>query len=397
MLQEVYPYLILLFIGYLVYTLDQKKEAFPAPPVLVLIGLALSVIPVFSQLAISEEFIYHVMLPALLFVSAYQFPTSMLNRYKSMIICLSTFGIAAAILLTGIAIYATAGFFISLSFAAAILIAAILTPTDPVSVVNILSADLNDELVTSVVEGESMINDGTSIVAFTLILSWYTQQQPPGFLEAGTELLFVSLGGVAIGFIGGWLFSQAVHFTHEQSYQIMLSIVLAYAVFLLAEAVHVSGVLAVVTAGLVLSHTFYQSKKEAHFREALDGFWEILELSILSLLFLFIGILAAPSLLHSYWVLAGILFIYMVVLRWATVEGVLMLAPSKHSSSRKERFLISISGVKGAISVYLILKVQEAGGSASEVIVAISFSIIILSLLVQSFAIHPVAKYMERK
>ncbi|WP_160058217.1 cation:proton antiporter [Alkalicoccus saliphilus] len=397
MLQEAYPYLILLFIGYLVYTLDKKKETFPAPPMLVLIGLALSVIPIFSQLTISEEFIYHVMLPALLFVSAYQFPVSMLNRYKSMIISLSTIGIIVAILLTGLTIYAAAGFFVSLSFAAALLIAVILTPTDPVSVVNILSADLNDELVTSVVEGESMINDGTSIVAFTLILSWYTHQQPPGFVEAGTELLYVSLGGIAIGLAGGWLFSQAVHFTHEQSYQIMLSIILAYAVFFLAEAVHVSGVLAVVTAGLVLSRTFYQSKKETHFREALDDFWEILELSILSLLFLMIGILAAPTLLHSYWLLVVILFLFMLLFRWITVEGVLLLTPSRHPSSRKERFLISISGVKGAISVYLILKVQETGGSGSEIITAISFSIIILSLLLQSFAIHPLAKYIVKK
>lgn len=392
---ELAPYLILLFIGYLVYTFDQKKEVFPAPPVLVFIGLLLSLFPFFRDMAITGDLIYHAMLPALLFISAYQFPVRDLRRYGGMIALLSTAGIASVILLTGIAVYFIGGLFVSISFLAALLVAAVLTPTDPVSVVQILSKDLNDELVTGVVEGESMINDGTSIVAFTLVLGWY-MQSPPSAWEGVLQLLSVSLGGIFIGALGGWIFTRAVHFTHEQNYQIMLSIVLAYAVFLAAEAVHVSGVLAVVTAGLMLSHVLSSSAKESHFRESLDGFWSIIELSILSLLFLFIGIIAAPYLLHSYWFAAVLIFAVSLLIRWTVIELTLRPAFYRHQPTKKERFLISISGVKGAISVYLILEIQEYSGGAIELVTTLSFSLIILSLLLQSFAIHPFAVKMNR-
>lgn len=390
------PYLILLFIGYLVYTFDHKKNIFPAPPILVFIGLGLSFFPIFRELNVTAELIYHVLLPGLLFISAYQFPVRDLRRYGGMILLLSTFGLTAAIILTGAAIYFIGDWFFSIPFIAAILIASILTPTDPVSVVQILSKDLNDELVTGVVEGESMINDGTSIVAFSLLLSWYVQT-PPSLLEGLSQFLYVFAGGILIGAAGGWLFSQAVHFTHEQRYQIMLSIILTYTVFIAAEALYVSGVLAVVTAGLILSHTLSSSEKEAHFREALNGFWDIIELSILSLLFLFIGIVAAPYLLHSYWPAAVIIFIVSLFIRWAVIECSLRIPLSRHRPTIKERFLISIAGVKGAVSVYLILEVQEQSGGSIELITMISFSLVILSLLLQSFAIHPFALKMSRR
>jgi monovalent cation:H+ antiporter, CPA1 family len=393
---EMAPYLILLFIGYLVYTLDYKKENLPVSPILVFIGLGLSFLPAYRDITITADFLYHALLPGLLFVSAYQFPIKYMKKYASVIAVLGTAGILATVILSGLAVYWIAQPFATITFIAAMLIAAILIPTDPVSVVQILSKDLNDELVTNVVEGESLLNDGTSIVVFTFLFTWYSTA-PQGAVEGLSQFLYVSLGGIGIGAAGGWLFGRAVHFTHNRTYQIMLSIIVAYAVFLSAEAVHVSGVLASVFAGLMLSATFSKTDKESHFRESLDSFWEVVEVSILSLLFLLIGIVAAPYLFHQLWTAVIILFTAILLIRWFTVETMLRFIPFEHQSTFKERFLISISGVKGAISVYLLLKLETISGQEVDFISQISFSLIVLSLMLQSLAIHPIAMRMNKK
>ncbi|SES15155.1 cation:proton antiporter [Salisediminibacterium halotolerans] len=388
------PYIFLLFIGYIVYTFDRHKEVIPVPPVLVFIGIVLSFIPFFQAVDVTADLIYHVMLPAILFVSAYEFPIEKLKRYAGNIFVLGTIGMLATVVVTGLFIFSSLSFFLSLPLLAAFLIAAVLVPTDPVSVVQILSKDLNDELVTTTVEGESMLNDGTSIVVFTFILQAYLGSAMT-LPQAALELLFVSAGGIAVGAAGGWLYNKAVPLTHERLYQVMLSIILVYGVFLTAEAVHVSGVLAVISTGLIVSLTFSRSHREDHFRESLDGFWKTIEISVLSLLFLLIGITAAPYLVHSYWLAVVILFIITLFTRWLVVAGLLSLLPLNPSPTNKESFLISLTGVKGAVSVYFILKMQEQTASDTELITAIAFSAVILSLIVQSLVIHPAALKMR--
>ncbi|WP_181186147.1 cation:proton antiporter [Alkalicoccus urumqiensis] len=393
---DIVPYIILLFIGYLVFTLDKHKELLPAPPLLAGVGIVLSFIPAFSGLSITADTIYHVLLPGLLFVGAYQFRASLFRRYAGSILSLSTLGIVLTIGLAGSVIYFIAGPAASVTFSGAMLLAAVFIPTDPVSVIQILSRDMNDELVVSVVEGESMINDGTSIVAFTLLLGWYTSSEQT-IMTGLLELFLATIAATALGLAAGWLFSKAVHITHDRQYQIMLSIVVAYAVFLGAEALHMSGVIAVVCAGLVLSHTFEVSEKEDHFREALDGFWGVAEASILSILFLFIGIAAAPFLTHGLWLICAAIFLVTVAARWLVAEGLLRFLPITHRAEPMERFLISISGVKGAISIYLILKLQEESAPNIDILTSISFTVVLLSLLVQSVAIHPAAAKMAKK
>ncbi|PTL39684.1 sodium:proton antiporter [Alkalicoccus saliphilus] len=393
---ESLPYLILLFIGYLVYTLDHHKEDLPVPSILVIIGIFLSFIPFFSGVAITADILYEIFLPALLFTGAYQFSPARLKKYAAGITILGTAGLAATIFLSGWAIYLIMQPFAAVPLLAAFLIAAILTPTDPVSVMQILSQDLNDELVTTIVEGESLLNDGTSVVAFAFLFSWYTGSTP-GMMEGTVQFAVVSGGGILVGLAGGWLFSRAVHVTHERYYQIMLSIVVAYTVFYTAEFVQVSGVLAVVFAGLVLSSTFSRSAKERHFREALDGFWKVVEVSFLSILFLMIGIAASSYLFHEYWLLAAAIFVVLLALRTAVVSTCSAVLPPIESINWKEQLLISISGVKGVVSVYLILKLESLASAEMDILLSISFSAVILSLLLQSIAIHPAAIKLKKR
>ncbi|RKL67372.1 sodium:proton antiporter [Salipaludibacillus neizhouensis] len=385
--------IVLLFIGYIIFAIDKKQEDLPVPPILVIIGIGLFFVPFFSEVEVTKEMIYHVFLPALLFISAYQFPFADLKKHAGIITFLATAGTLLMVVILGGIIYAVSLPFISLSFVGAMLIASILTPSDPVSVVSVLKKSAKDNLIADVVEGESLLNDGTSIVIFTCILGIFMQTQSLSPVAFVGDFLYVSLGGVAIGLVFGWLFSQAIHFTHHKEYQVMLSIILAYGSFHIAEHFGVSGVLATVFAGIVLSFEFGNLIKEKHFREALDGFWGIVEISILSILFLVIGIVSADYLFFDYWGLAIIIFIASLLVRFLIITGSTQLIPAWNKKvSLKESVLISWSGLKGSVSIFLILSLQVGSSQEIDVIISITFAVVLMSLIIQSIGVHPLAK-----
>ncbi|MFC3418039.1 cation:proton antiporter [Salinicoccus hispanicus] len=385
--------IILLFIGYIIFTIDKKQENFPVPVILVGIGIGLSFIPYFSDIQVTERTIYHVFLPALLFTSAYQFSASEFKKNAGIIIFLATIGIMLTVGLLGALVYLVSGPFVSMSFLGALVIASILTPTDPVSVVSIIQKAAGDDTIADVVEGESLLNDGTSIVIFSTLSGMLVQSQSAGIFSFFGQFLLVSLGGVALGVIFGWLISKAVYFTHHKQYHVMLSIVLAYGIFNIAEAIHVSGVLATVSAGVMLSFEFATSEKEEEFKENLDGFWTIVEPSILTLLFLLIGIEAKEFLAFGAWGFAFIIFALSVIVRFIIVMGTTQAFPKWHDKiSWRESTVITWGGLKGSMSIYLILNLYSMNSGQQDMIVSLSFAAVLVSLVVQSMGVSPLAK-----
>ncbi|MFC4402497.1 cation:proton antiporter [Gracilibacillus xinjiangensis] len=379
--------IILLAIGYIVYTIDKKKDDFPVPTILILLGVGLAFIPYFDSAQLTEYTIYHVFLPALLFVSAYQFPIKDLRKNASIILSLATIGIILNVLFLGYLISLIS----PLSFVQSALVAAILTPTDPVSVVSVIKKATGNEQIASMVDGESMLNDGTSIVLFTTLLSVATREKGFSFTSFLGDFLLVSIGGAVIGLILGYLVSKIVHYSHHRNYQLMLSIILAYGSFLIAEAAGVSGVLATVASGMMISFEYGRAVKEDHFRESLDGFWEIAEGSLLSILFLVIGIELTDYMQINYWLYAGIIFVLMILVRFITTYAVSKVF---HPLSWRYTTILSWAGLKGSMSVFLILTLhaKSASGIHSDWIVGVSFTVILLSLTIQSLTMAPLSR-----
>lgn len=390
--------ILLLFIGYFVFTIDKKQKNFPVPMVLLLIGIALSFIPYFSDITVSHTLIYEIFLPALLFISAYQFPFKHLKEHLGIVVTLSTVGLLLTATLLGGGIYLIIDPFVSISFISALLIASLLTPTDPVSVVSILKKSANNPKIADVVEGESMANDGTSIVFFTVLTAIYTGEHSFSFATFVVEFLKVSLGGVAIGIVFGWLVSRAVHLTSHRQYQVMLSIVLAYGSFLIAEHLGVSGVLASVGAGVMLSWEFNHTIKESHYREYLNSFWEVIEPTILSLIFLLIGVHTTNYLDGSVWLPAFIIFVLSIVVRFLVLYGIIVVFPQwKNQYDWKEVSLISWSGIRGTMTVALLLSFEAKAGGDGQTIITLTFSVVLLSLIIQSVSIYPLSTMFQGK
>ncbi|GAB4074204.1 sodium:proton antiporter [Barrientosiimonas marina] len=390
--------ILLLLIGYLIYTLDRKESYIPAPVVLVLTGIILSFIPYFDSIQVTSDLIYYILLPGLLFTSAYRFSSKLFRENAGMITFLATFGIIATVAILGSVIYVMSGAFVSISFAGALVVAAILTPTDPISVVTILKKSGGSPKIANVVEGESLINDGTSIVIFTFLSGMLLGDQSLTVMNFLRDFLVVSIGGVLIGIIFGWLMSKAVHITHNREYQVMLSIILAYGVFNLAEKIGVSGVLATVFAGIMLSFEYGRTIQENHLKEKLNGFWSIAELTILALLFLLIGIQSSEYLAFNAWGFAFAIFAVSLIIRFAIISGTLQLFPSwRHHVTWREPIVLTWSGLKGSMSVFLILELQSRSAGEYNLILSLAFAAVLISLIVQSLGITPLTKALASK
>jgi len=390
--------IILLAIGYAIFTIHKKQENFPVPVVLLITGIGLSFIPYFSEVHVLEAIIYNVFLPGLLFTSAYQFSTSALRKNAAIIAVLSTIGIILTAGLMSIVIYYVGGLFFSITIMGALVVASILTPTDPVSVVAILKKSSPDKSIASIVDGESLINDGTSIVLFSVVSAMYIDHQSFGFWAILGDFSYVSIGGIGLGIFVGWLFSKAIHITHHRDYQVMLSIIIAYGVFQLAESLGFSGVLATVAAGIMLSWEFSNTNKEDHYYDSLSGFWGVVEPTLLSLLFLLIGIVATDYLTTTNWLLAIVVFIATIILRFFVVSFIMQLIKdSRKLKDWKKSFLISWSGIRGSMSVFLLLTLSASNNGDFDHLISLGFSVVILSLIVQSIGIYPISKWLVDK
>ncbi|MCP3027696.1 sodium:proton antiporter [Halobacillus sp. A5] len=386
-------FILLIFIGYIVFTIDRKQENVPVPTILVVLGIGLSLLPYFASIEVTKDMIYHIFLPPLLFSSAYRFPSKGFKENAGIIGFLASAGIILTVILLGASIFALSGPFLSLSFVGALMIAAILTPTDPVSVTSILKNSTGNEKIADVVEGESLINDGTSIVIFTVLAGMLTNGESFAPLSFLGEFLLVSLGGAVIGALVGWLLSKAVHFTHNREYQVMLSVVVAFGVFNLAEYLHVSGVLATVFAGILLSFEFGRTIKENDLRDKLDGFWNVIELTVLALIFLLIGIQSAQHLVFDGWGFAIIIFLLSLILRFLIIFSTTQFFPHwRHRINWRESILLTWSGLKGTMSIYLILDLQSKGGGDVDMILSLGFAAVLISLIIQSLGIYPLSK-----
>ncbi|RCW72037.1 cation:proton antiporter [Saliterribacillus persicus] len=389
----------LLLIGYIVFSIDKKQENFPVPTILVGIGVGLAFLPIFDQINVSDKMIYEYMLPPLLFISAYQFPIAAFRKNAKTIIFLATIGLITTVAILGGFVYLSSFLFTPISFLAALVLASMLTPTDPVSVVSIMKKSSGNEKQAHIVEGESMLNDGTSIVIFSVLAGMLTNQETFSVLSFFGEFFYVSLGGILVGILLGFITSKIVHYSHNREYQVMLSVIVAYGSFMLAEHFHVSGVLATVSVGLMLSFEHGRAIKEDHFRDSLDGFWGIIELSILGLLFLLIGIEAKDYLFFNGWLFAFLIFAFTIIIRFAIILGTMhTFSHASAKSSWKESGILTWAGLKGSMSIFLILSLQvkENGNEEISWIISVAFVVVLLSLFLQSLTLSPLSKSLFR-
>ena len=362
----------------------------PYPILLVLGGLVLGVVPGMPEFELQPEVVFFGVLPPLLYISA--FFTSLRDLRATMKpIGLLAVGLVVATTL-GVAVIAHA-FIAGLSWPSAFVLGAIVSPTDPLAATSIARRFGVPRKLVTIVEGESLVNDGTGLVAYRVAVAAVVAGSFSAFYAGGLFVVSVG-GGIGVGLAVGWIVRQIRRRLDNPPAEITISLLTGYIAFIPAELMGVSAVLAAVTAGVYLGwHT--PELTNAQVRLQATGVWEIVQYLLNALLFVLIG-LQLPVVLdalgdYSTATLVGYAALVsgaVIVLRFAWVFAVLQ-APkwiARRMSSWRGAVFVSWAGMRGAVSLAaaLALPLRTDDGDpfpGRDLILFLTFAVILVTLV----------------
>ena len=301
---------------------------------------------------------------------------------------LVTIGVALTVVLIGTLTHWLVGF----SWADGMLLGAILAATDPIAVITLLRRIKAPGGLSALLEGESLLNDGTGVAAFSAVLGTIISGSP-SVVDAGLRFLELTVVGAAIGLAVGFAGLALLRFAEDAPLEILATLVIAYGSYLLADIFHASGIVAVVVAGIVVAR--YGARIGRLHGPQLLGFWNLLAFVLNAMLFILVGA-ALPA-----WQLvpvAGLViatFVIMLVTRALPVYSLLAIAASRPPPIPWPwRHLTWWAGLRGALAVALALSVAATPGVDSRVSV-VAYGVVLLSLFVQGGLIVPVTRALR--
>ena len=383
----------------------------PYPVFLVLGGLLIGFVPGLPTVEISPEIIFLVFLPPLLNYAAFFSSPRDLRRHLGSLLALAI----GLVLFTTVVIALIAHALIGLPWAAAFVLGAILAPTDPVAAEAIFRRLGVPGRVSTIVGGESLVNDGTGLVAYRLAVAAVVTGAF-SLWEAGLDFLLVGGGGLILGLILARMVLPWWKRVRDPSIFIALSVLTPYAVYVLAEEVlHVSGVLAVVSYGLYRGWRDPSLFPDASTRIQNISFWNMLVFLLESLLFVLVG-QQLPAILEglSEYSVAQVL-IY-AVLVYAALVGTRFFwffsMPYLHPvfdrllrnrylrAPWQERLVMVWSGMRGAVSLAAALAiplVTDTGAAfpGRDLILFLTFSAILATLVLQGLTLGPLIGWLR--
>jgi CPA1 family monovalent cation:H+ antiporter len=376
---------VLLLVIALVAILVERLRI-PYTVALVIVGLAISIIrPI--EVNLTPELILALFVPPLVFEAAYHLNPIELRHNLPRILLLAVPGV---ILTTAIV-----GFLLAVSGAVALPVAltfgALIAATDPIAIIALFRTLGVPKRLSVLVEGESLLNDGTAIVAFSLMLGIALTGS---FSLIGSLLDFIRVvaGGLAVGLALGWLVAQLIARIDDHLIEATLTTVLAFGAYLLAEELHFSGVLAVVAAGLVNGNLGTRGMSPTT-QIILSNLWEYIAFLVNSLVFLLIGLQVKIPTLAAAWQPILLAIFAVLAARAIVVYGLDHLVKRWMTPIPTSwQHILAWGGLRGAISLALALSLPARLGTDRELLIAMTFGVVLFTLFVQGTTIDPLLR-----
>ena len=381
-------FLLVLCVSLSVATIPRISGLFRRIPytlMLVITGLGLAFFDI-RLVNLSPGLILSIFLPPLLFEAAWNLRWSNVKQQFVPITLYAVFGVLASIL--GIVFGLTQ--FAGLSLASALLIGACLSATDPVSVVALFRELGVDKQLSTVMEGESLFNDGMAVVAFGFLLGFTLGEVDLSIQPILTELIVVVGVGVGIGLLIGFAISYLTQRFDLPLVEQSLTLVAAYGAYLLAEEFGGSGVIATVTTGLILGNFGSRIGMNPRTRVIVSEFWEFLAFFVNSIVFLLIGDQIRFEVLGENLGAIAVTVIAMTIARAIFIYGLGSLSNLlvKSQLTIPEQTVLWCGGLRGSVSIALALSVPVALSERPEIISTV-FGAVLFTLLVQGLLIKP--------
>jgi CPA1 family monovalent cation:H+ antiporter len=330
------------------------------------------------------------MLAFLLFAGASQVSLAELRKRLLAIASLATLGVLASTLIVGFGLwFAASALGLGLTLPWAFVFGALISPTDPIAVLAAVKAGNLSKTLEAVLQGEALFNDGVGIVVFSAALMIASAGAGLNVPEAVLTVGIEALGGLALGGATAWVVTRAMREIDDYGVEVGLTIALAAGAYALANALHLSGAIAVVVAGLIVGDQKGRQTMSAHTERYLRGFWALVDEVLNALLFLLLGLelLVIPFdiRLAGLWAAAILL---VLVARFVVV----LPAGAWFGLKQKERgatVLLGWGGLHGALSLALALSIPAE--SSRAVILSVTFAVVIFSVVVQGLTFGPLS------
>ena len=374
---------LLLFVACIVAMLSRRLRL-PYSVGLVAAGVALSVAPLSSEVPLSRELIFNLLLPPLVFEAALQLEWTRFSRELPLTATLAFFGVPIAAAIIAAAMHFAAGW----SWIGAGLFGMLIAATDPVSVIATFKEQKADARLSMVVESESLLNDGAAAVGFAILVGIAAgQDATPGALLS--SLVWTVLGALLAGAIVAGIILLVAGRTEDHLVEITLTTIAAFASFMLAEHFHASGVLATLTTGLIVGNVGWRGAISEGARDHVTSYWEYVAFLANSVIFLVIGIHEThqPFALLS-WPIAIALTATLLARLLSIIPLALLFQRSRLRIDRRFKAVLVWGGLRGALALALALAVPQVVPERLEIIVT-AFAIVAFSVFVQGLTIPP--------
>lgn len=330
------------------------------------------------------------MLAFLLFAGAMQVDLAELRRRRLSVWTLATLGVVASTAIVGAGLWLAArALGLELDLAWACVFGALISPTDPIAVLAAVREGKLSKVLEVVLQGEALFNDGVGIVVFTAALAIATRGAAISPLATVGEVALQAAGGLVLGIVAGALVIRAIRAIDDYAAEVTLSLALATGAYAIAQAIGVSGPIAVVAAGLLMGDSGLRTAMSETTQRYVRGFWTLVDEVLNGLLFLLLGleVLVIPfdARLAGLWAAALALVLaarFAVVMPWGAYFQL-------RQNQRHAGLVLAWGGLHGALSLAMALSVPA--GPAQGLILSATFAVVIFSVVVQGLTFGKVA------
>ncbi|SDQ40469.1 sodium/proton antiporter, CPA1 family [Chryseobacterium soldanellicola] len=348
-----------------------------------------------NKLMISIDFtevLMGAMLNFLLFAGGIHINIDDLKEHFRPVVLFSTVGVVISTFVVGFGMFYLLPLVgLQLPFIYCLVFGALISPTDPVAVLSILKQANVSKALETKIAGESLFNDGMAVVVFTVILQLAIGNEVDLGLESiGLLLIKEAGGGLLLGVVLGWVTSRLMREVDDYIISVLVTLSVVMGGYLIARQMHISGPLTMVAAGLFMGNFNVKFKMKSITQDYLIKFWELIDEILNAVLFLFIGFeLLMIKDLKDY-MIPGLVAIAVVLLaRFISIWTPIKLMSLRTTFSPQTVKVLFWGGIRGGVSIALAMSIPK--GEYSNVILSITYCVVVFSIVVQGLTIAKVA------
>ncbi|MFD0761756.1 cation:proton antiporter [Lutibacter aestuarii] len=339
-----------------------------------------------------------VMLSFLLFAGALHTNFQQLKIQRKPILTFATFSTITSTFLVGVLVYFLLQMLtLEVDFIYCLLFGALISPTDPIAVLGILKQVGAPKNLETKIVGESLFNDGVGVVVFLTIYQIAKGGGDVTFMHVAEMFLVEVIGGIGLGFLLGWITYKLLKSIDDYDVEVIITIAAVMGGTVLAQYLHLSAPLAMVTAGLIVGHdTVRQTTMSKTTEQYVDKFWELIDILLNTILFVMIGMEILILTYNHQYILAGIFCVPTLLLaRYLSLMLPIKLFAKKLDFVPNTNLIMTWGGLRGGISIALALSLTSE--MHRDLFLVITYIVVVFSIIGQGLTVGKLIKRLSKE